>query len=200
MKKLALVLSLVLLMGALAACGNEAPETTVPSTTTPVETTPVETTLPTESLPEEVLPELSETETLLNKMYENVTVELPLAVMPVDLADEFALTTYTGATSAEGMVEAAFSESMIGSQAYSVTLVKCADADTAAAVAQTMFDNIDTAKWVCVQADQKMAAHTGEYAFFVMIDGMLAGDMGITIESVVDGFAAAVGSELTVIK
>ncbi len=200
MKKLALVLSLVLLMGALAACGNEpaetTPETTLPaeSTTAPTETAPVET------IPEETLPALTETEELLNKVYENVTVELPLMVMPVDLTDEFSLNAYTGATSAEGIVEAAFSESMIGAQAYSVTLVKCADADTAAAMAQTMFDGINTAKWVCVQADTKMAAHTGEYAFFVMMDSMLGEELGITTQSVVDAFAAVTGAEVTVIQ
>ncbi len=196
MKKIALVLSLVLMMGAFAACGNTNTETSLPVDTTPVDTTPVDTT-PMDTLPEETLPALTETEDLLNQLYENVTVELPLMVMPVDLTDETALSTYTGAATAEGIVEAAFSESMIGAQAYSVTLVKTADA---AAMAQTMFDNINTAKWICVQADTKMAAYTGEYAFFVMIDSMLATDMGLTIESVVDAFATVMGTEVTIIK
>ncbi len=197
MKKIALILSLVLMMGVLAACGNDAPETTLPAdTTAPVETTPVDT------LPEDTFPEvtLSETETLIGKVYENTPVELPLMTMPVDLADEMAVSTYTGAASAEGIVEAAFSESMIGAQPYSLTLVKCADADTAAAMAQTMFDNIDTAKWVCVQADTKMAASAGEYAFFVMIGGDLATDMGVSTQNLVDAFTAVVGTEVTVIK
>ncbi len=197
MKKIALVLSLVLLMGAFAACGNTANETTTaPTETTPVDTTPVET------LPEDTFPEvvLSETETLVGKVYETTPVELPLMTMPVDLADEMALNTYIGAASAEGIVEAAFSESMIGAQPYSLTLVKCADADTAAAVAQTMFDNINTAKWVCVQADTKMAASYGEYAFFVMIGAELAADMGVDVQAVVNGFSAAMGGEVAVIK
>ncbi len=200
MKKIALILSLVLVMGAFAACGNTADETTLPTeTTTPVETTPVETT-PVETLPEETFPAASETETMINTLYGNVAVELPLMTMAVDLADEFAVKAYTGADSAEGIVEAAFSESMIGAQPYSLTLVKCADADAAAAMAQTMFDNIDTAKWVCVEADTKMAASAGEYAFFVMIGGELAADMGVSTQNLIDGFAAVVGTEIAVIK
>ena len=146
MKKIALILALVLM---LAACGAQTPETTAP-----VETTePIEMTLPIETEPAvETEPEfefvLTETEELLNKIYENVTVELPLMTMPIDLADEFAVTAYTGAASAEGMIEGAFNESMIGAQAYSLSLVKCESAEKAAELAQTMFDNIDTRKWV----------------------------------------------------
>ena len=147
MKKIALILSLVLM---LAACGTTAPETTAPAETT----TPVETTAPVETLPLETEPViesepefvLTETEELLNKIYETVTVELPLMTMPIDLTDEFAVTAYTGAASAEGMIEGAFNESMIGAQAYSLSLVKCESAEKAAELAQTMFDNIDTRK------------------------------------------------------
>ena len=178
MKKIALILSLVLL---LAACGAKPAETTAPvETTAPIETTaPVETTEPViESEPEFVL---SETEELLNKIYENVTVELPLMTMPIDLTDEFAVTTYTGAASAEGMIEGAFNESMIGAQAYSLSLVKCESADAAAALAQTMFDSIDTRKWVCVEATEKAAVVCGDLAFFVMLNP----EYGVTSEQIV---------------
>ena len=194
MKKIALILSLVLM---LAACGANAPETTAPAeTTTPVETTaPVETTEPVlESEPEFVL---SETEELLNKIYENVTVELPLMTMPIDLTDEFAVTAYTGAASAEGMIEGAFNESMIGAQAYSLSLVKCESADAAAALAQTMFDNIDTRKWVCVEATEKQAVVCGDLAFFVMLDPQY----GVTCDQIVEAFTTVCGGSVdSVIK
>ena len=195
MKKIALILSLVLM---LAACGTTAPETTAPETTPPVETTPVET-LPLETEPViESEPEfvLTETEELLNKIYENVTVELPLMTMPIDLTDEFAVTTYTGAASAEGMIEAAFNESMIGAQAYSLSLVKCESADAAAALAQTMFDSIDTRKWVCVEATEKQAVVCGDLAFFVMLNP----EYGVSSDAIVEAFTTAVGAEVTVIK
>ena len=194
MKKIALILSLVLM---LAACGAQTPETTAP-----VETTePIEMTLPIETEPAvETEPEfefvLTETEELLNKIYENVTVELPLMTMPIDLADEFALTTYTGAASAEGMIEGAFNESMIGAQAYSLSLVKCESAEKAAELAQTMFDNIDTRKWVCVEATEKAAVVAGDLAFFVMLNP----EYGVTSDAIVEAFTTVVGTDVTVIK
>ena len=197
MKKIALILSLVLM---LAACGTTAPETTAPAeTTTPVETTapvetqPLETEPVIESEPEFVL---TETEELLNKIYENVTVELPLMTMPIDLTDEFAVTAYTGAASAEGMIEGAFNESMIGAQAYSLSLVKCESADKAAEVAQNMFDNIDTRKWVCVEATEKQAVVCGDLAFFVMLNP----EYGVTSDAIVEAFTAVAGGEATIIK
>lgn len=192
MKKIALILSLVLL---LTACGNAAaPETTAPETTAPIETTaPVETTAPAESEPEFVL---TETEELLNKIYENVTVELPLMTMPIDLADEFALTTYTGAASADGMIEGAFSESMIGAQAYSLTLVKCESDEAAVALAQTMFDNIDTRKWVCVEATEKQAVACGDLAFFVMLNP----EYGVTSDAIVEAFTGMFDSDYFILK
>ena len=194
MKKIALILSLVLM---LAACGTTAPETTAPAeTTTPVETTvPVETTEPAiESEPEFVL---SATEELLNKIYENVTVELPLMTMPIDLADEYAVPTFTGAETAEGMIEGAFSESMIGAQAYSLSLVKCESAEKAAELAQTMFDNIDTRKWVCVEATKKQAVVAGDLAFFVMLNP----EYGVTADEIVTALTTVCGGAVdTVIK
>ncbi len=199
MKKIALILALVLM---LAACGAQTPETTAPIETIPVETTaPVEITLPIETEPViESEPEfefvLTETEELLNKIYENVTVELPLMTMPIDLADEFALTAYTGAASAEGMIEGAFNESMIGAQAYSLSLVKCESAEKAAELAQTMFDNIDTRKWVCVEATEKQAVVAGDLAFFVMLNP----EYGVTSDAIVEAFTTVVGTDVTVIK
>ena len=197
MKKIALILSLVLL---LAACGANAPETTAPAeTTAPIETTaPVETTTPAESEPTQSEPEfvLTETEELLNKIYETVTVELPLMTMPIDLTDEFALTTYTGAASAEGMLEGAFNESMIGAQAYSLTLVKCESDEAAVTLAQTMYDNIDTRKWVCVEATEKQAVACGDLAFFVMLNP----EYGVTSDAIVEAFTGMFDSDYFILK
>ena len=199
MKKIALILSLVLL---LTACGTTAPETTAPETTEPaiIETEPVVETEPAietepvvESEPEFVL---TETETLLNKIYESVTVELPLMTMPIDLTDEFAVPTYTGAASAEGMIEGAFSESMIGAQAYSLTLVKCESDEAAVNLAQTMFDNIDTRKWVCVEATEKQAVACGDLAFFVMLNP----EYGVTSDAIVEAFTNMFDSDYFIVK
>lgn len=176
MKKIALILSLVLLMGAMTACGGNATESTDPVAAVAPEGT---------------------TEELMNKIYENVTVELPLMSMPIDLADEFAVTAYTGAASAEGMVEGTVSEPMMGSQAYSISLVRCADAEKAAALAQTMMDNIDTRKWICVEATEKQAVVCGDLVMFVMLDPQY----GVTSDQIVEAFTTVCGGAVdSVIK
>jgi len=171
MKKIALTLALVLLVSVLAACGgNSAPALTAPEGTT---------------------------EELMNKLYENITVELPLMTMPVDLNDEFSLTTYLGVSSADGIVEASVSESMIGAQAYSVVLARANDAATAETLAQTMFDNIDPNKWICVCATEKQAVVCGDLVCFVM----LSPEYGVTTDDIISAYTTVCGGQVgTVIK
>ena len=80
MKKIAIILTLALCLSLFAGCGgNSEPALTAPEGTT---------------------------EELMNKLYENVTVELPLMTMPVDLSDEFAVSTYLGMDGAGAVKEA----------------------------------------------------------------------------------------------
>ena len=166
MKKIAFVLSLVMMLSVLAACGGTAGGVQAPA----------------DPLTD-----------LFAKLYEEVTVELPVADMPVELEDPDMLMTYVGAESAEGIKEAQFSESMIGAQAYSVTLVRCEDNEAAKKVAQTMFDGINTRKWICVEATDKMAASYGDLAVFIMVDP----ELGVTAEQLMQGFSTVFGGEIT---
>lgn len=137
------------------------------------------------------------TEELLNKIYENVTVDLPLMTLPVDLSDEFAVSTYLGMDGADAVKEASVSESMIGAQAYSVVLARLNDAAQAETVAQTMFDNIDTRKWICVEATEKQAVVCGDLVLFVM----LGPEYGVTCDQIVDAFTTVCGGTVgTVLK
>ena len=192
MKKIAFVLALVMMLSVFAACGNSASdETTAPTEMT---TVPTEPELDgTEGGDEFVMPEAdAELSALIDQLYLQVPVELPVMTMPVDLADEMARETYLGGAAAEGIEAAAFSESMIGAQAFSVSVVRCADADTAKAVAQTMFDNINTRKWICVEATDKMAGSHENIAVFVMVDP----ELGATAEALMNGFATVFGGEI----
>ena len=177
MKKfMAMLLALAMVCALLAACGGN----TAPQETTAAPVVSVEGTM----------------EELLNKVIEIQPVEFMGGTMPIDLTDEFALTTYTGAASAEGMIEGAFSESMIGAQAYSLTLVKCESDEAAVALAQTMFDNIDTRKWVCVEATEKQAVACGDLAFFVMLNP----EYGVTSDAIVEAFTAMFDSDYFILK
>ncbi len=192
MKKLALILALVLM---LAACGTTAPETTVPPTTTVPETT-----VPVETEPEYSEPEfvMTETQEKLTALYEAVPVELALMTetMEMSLADDEMFTYLTTLTSKEGIVDASVSLPMMGAQAYHVVLVKAESAEKAAEVAQFMFDNMDMARWVCVQATEKQAVVCGDLAFFVMLDPQY----GVTCDQLVEGFTSLCEGEATIIK
>ena len=148
MKKIALILSLVLM---LAACGTTAPETTAPAAA---------------SAPEGTCAELVE------KLYENVPVELALMTetMETSLSDAEMFAYLTGLANNEGVTDVAVSMPMMGAQAYHIVLVRAESGEKAAELAQYLFDNSDMARWVCVQATEKQAVVCGDLAFFVMLD------------------------------
>ena len=171
MKKTAFVLALVLCLSVLTACGGSAqPTVTAPEGTA---------------------------EELVNKIYENVTVELGLMTMPIDLADADTVAYMSGLTDASAVTEMVVSEPMIGSQAYSLVMVRLSDAGQAETVAQTMFDNIDTRKWICVEATEKQAVVCGDVVMFIMLNP----DYGVTTDQIVEAFTTVCGGTVgTVIK
>lgn len=123
-------------------------------------------------------------------------VELPLMTMAMDLTDVDALTYNTGLTSAEKISEVAVCEPMMG-QPYSLVMVRANSAEDAAAVAQEMYDNIDTRKWVCMEADTKVAASYGDVAMFFMVNSDFAEQT--TTDKMVEAFKTVCGGDVTVI-
>ena len=131
------------------------------------------------------------------KVMELVPVEFGAGSMHLDLTDTsedglWALQYYTGLQSAENITDAAVYEPMIGSQAFSLVMVRVAEGADAKAVAQEMTDNIDTRKWICVGADEKLAAGYADTVMLIMLDSQL----GLSAQSYVDAFAQVCGSEL----
>lgn len=182
MKKIALILSLVLLMASFAACGTEPAETTAPETTAPAI-----------SAPEGTAAELME------KLYENVTVEIALMTetMETSLSDAEMFTYLTALESNEGVADVAVSLPMMGSQAYHVVLVRAESADKAGEIAQALYDNSDMARWVCVQATEKQAVVCGDLALFVMLDPTY----GVTSDQIVEAFTTVCGGTVdTILK
>ena len=102
------------------------------------------------------------------------------------------LKNYTGLDSAEKLTDGAVFEPMTGSQAFSLVLVRVKEAADAQTVARQMKDNIDPRKWICVGADQVMAAGYGDTVMLIMLDSSL----GKTAQSYVDTFAALCGGKL----
>ena len=119
-----------------------------------------------------------------------VTVENIL--IPVDLADTDSVKYFTGLSDGTKITDAAVYESMMGSQAFSLVMVRVADAAEAKEIAQHMKDNIDPRKWICVGADEVMAAGYGDTVLFVMLDSSL----GLKAQSYVDAFTDICGGKL----
>ena len=174
MKKLiAMLLALVMVCGLFVACGK-----TQSSTETTAAKANIEGSM----------------ESVVNTIIEKCPVEFMGGLHPVDLADTsedglWALKSYTGLSSAEKLTDIAVYESMMGSQAFSLVLVRVDDAANAKAVAQEMSDNIDTRKWVCVGADEKIVAGYGDVVMLIMLDSGL----GLKAQSYVDAFTEVAG-------
>ena len=163
-KMITLVLVLVMALS-LAACGNKAADKT------PLAGTMEENTL---------------------KVMEIAPVEFMGTVLPVDLADADATWYFTGLSDAAQITDVAVYEPMMGSQAFSLVMVRAAEGVDAKEVAQQMKDNIDPRKWICVGADEIMAAGYGDTVMFIMVDSQL----GLSAQTYVDAFQTVCGAEL----
>ena len=129
---------------------------------------------------------------IIDKIYEKApAVEFPLGTMEVDLADLDALKMFTGLSSAEKIESAAVSEAMMGSQAYSLIVVKAKDAKYSADVMEEMVNGIDQRKWICVEADDLSAAAMGNVVVMMMVSSEYAET--ITSKDVIDAFSAVCG-------
>ena len=124
------------------------------------------------------------------------TLELPLMTQTLELSDVDALTYNTGLTSADKITQVAVSEPMMG-QPYSLVMVRVKDAGDAAAVAQEMYDKVDTRKWICMEADTKVAASYGDVAMFFMVGSSFA--QQVSTARMVEAFQQVCGGKATVI-
>ena len=80
----------------------------------------------------------------------------------------------------------------MGSIAFSMVMVRVAEGADAMAVAEAMKANINTRKWVCVEADDLMVAGYGDVVMLIMVSSQ----NGMTAQSFVDAFQTVVGAEL----
>lgn len=183
----------------LAACGAPASEE---STATPAPTATPEASTPEDSSENtgdmgvaEVAEPDSELSALVDSIYEAYPVELMMMqTTAIDLADESWLTYNTGLTAEQAaLVDAGVkSESMTGSQAYSLVLLRVKDAADAQTVADAMLENIDPAKWVCVMADQQRVVTFDDKVLFVMASSELT-----DVNALIDALPEALGIEYT---
>lgn len=124
----------------------------------------------------EALPADAELSEMVDKIYAAYPVELMmLTTSAVDLNDESWCRYNTGLSAEEAAkVDAGvLSESMTGSQAYSLVLLRVKDKADAQTIADAMLDSIQMNKWVCVMADKARVATFGDKVLFVMTNSEL---------------------------
>ncbi len=131
---------------------------------------------------------------IINKIYEEKPLDLRLETSTVDIADTEKLKYYTGLTDASLVKEAAVSEAMITSQAYSLVLVRVKEAGDAEKVAKEMLNGIDQRKWICVMADDLKVAARGDVIMLIMVESQMADT--VTSDQIVDAFKTVCGGQL----
>ena len=135
---------------------------------------------------------------IIDRIYAEKAVNLPVGTTELDLTDGEMFTAVTGLASSEKVKEAAYSESMIGSQAYSMVVVRVKKSKDAADVADAMLSGINPAKWICVEADDVRAAAYDDLVMLIMVSSQL--EKTVTGKEIISAFKKVCGGSLDVSK
>lgn len=195
MKKLTLTAALLAAL-ALTACGNK-PAEAAPSPTPGID---APATMPEEGM--EIDPEFSvdpeeptrpEPDAELSGLIDSIYAVHPVDVMmlettAVDLtdADWYPYQTGLDADQATKVDAAVLSEPGVGSQAYSMVLVRVKDKADTQEIADAMLDGINMRKWVCVAANKARVVTFDDKVLFVMADSEL-----VDVDALIDDAATA---------
>jgi outer membrane biosynthesis protein TonB len=129
---------------------------------------------------------------IIDQIYAKFPVaEMPLGTIEIDINDADMLKMFTGLSSASQIESAAASEAMMGSQAYSLVVVKAKSTGDAADVMEEMVNGIDQRKWICVEADDMSAASCGNVVVLMMVGSVHADT--VTSANIIDAFSAVCG-------
>ena len=133
---------------------------------------------------------------LINAIYAKQPVELMVTdPTAVNLSDADAVNNYLGLKDASKVKEAYYSEAMIGSQAYSLVVVRTKSAADAPSVAQSLFDGINQSKWICVTADALAVGSSGDTVMLAMVNSELGATLHTDLRA---AYASVVGGKLDV--
>lgn len=193
-KLLALIMVAIIVVMAFAACGNKNAGGNTPAESTG---TTEQTTTENEGKAEGNDLSASSPSEIIDLIYAQKSPELKIQTMDVDLSDADAVKSYTGLDDASPIKEAAASEALIGSQAYSLVLVRVKDAADAETVANKMYSGIDPRKWICVEADDMNVAYSGDLVMLIMLQSNFE---NISSEDIVNAFKTVVGTDVTLVS
>ena len=105
-------------------------------------------------------------EDIMTKVYENVPEdERPMMLSNIEITDEN-IESYLG-TKIE-YKEVIASESMTGSIAHSVVLVRVKDNANVDKIMKEIKENVDPRKWICVEAENVIVKNKGDLIILIM--------------------------------
>ena len=112
-------------------------------------------------------------EELMIKVYANISEEnLPMMLGNIEVDSEN-VEGFLGTTEVN-YKEALASESMVGSIAHSVVLVRMNDAKEAATAVETIKAKVNPRKWICVEASNVAVKSKGDLVILIMSNETLA--------------------------
>lgn len=171
-KKLVSILMIAMLAGTITACGGD--DTGRTSDEVKTEVTDESGMVSSGNAEEAGVAHLENAEAVsafFDEMYAAVPQDqmpMGLGTMELDLTDAETVAYHAGISDLSQIEGITLSESMVGSIAYSVVYVRTKDGADVEAIKQTMMDNIDPAKWICVTAEKQMVASFGNDIFYIM--------------------------------
>lgn len=128
---------------------------------------------------------------IMDQIYEIVPVDLSIYSDTMDVTDPDIMSYNAGLTNLDKIKEAAVSEPMISSQAYSMVLIRANDESATADIANEMKAGINPAKWVCVNADDLQIVSYRDVILLFMISSDFADT--VTSQEIVDAFQQVCG-------
>jgi len=112
-------------------------------------------------------------EEIMEKVYGNIPEEeLPMMLGNIELTSEN-VEGFIGTADVK-YTEAIASESMTGSIAHSVVLLRLENESNAAEVVKTIKDNVNPRKWICVEASKVVVESKGNLVILIMSSDELA--------------------------
>lgn len=85
-------------------------------------------------------------------------------------ADDAEMKAWMIGTSDVNFTDSAYSAPMMSSVAYQCILLRLEEGADVEAAKQTILDNADPVKWVCVEAEKVVVTNVGDVVLFVMAD------------------------------
>ena len=113
----------------------------------------------------------SDIKSMLNIIYNNLGDTIPsLETEEVSLSDKDLVKSLTGLDNTDDIKTLVTSEPLMNVQALEVAVLKTSENASVEKMMQTMQENINMNKWICVSADKMYLASSGDVIFMVMAD------------------------------